>query len=62
MRYRAHLKVVHGLLLAVPAEAQYFPLARSARQHYRDTGTVAPIAVPVIDQVDVDDLEVESVL
>ncbi|MCW2755303.1 MAG: hypothetical protein JWQ32_2714 [Marmoricola sp.] len=47
LRYRAHLKAVHLLLLAIPDERQYFPLARSARQHYRDTGTVAPIGLPV---------------
>jgi uncharacterized protein (DUF2236 family) len=61
LRYRAHLKLVHGLLLAIPDEAQYFPLARAARQHYRDTGTVAPIPLPAMDHVGAHDLEVESV-
>jgi uncharacterized protein (DUF2236 family) len=49
-RYRIHLETVHALLLAIPAERQYFPLARAARQHYRDTGTVAPIPLPTIDR------------
>jgi uncharacterized protein (DUF2236 family) len=54
LRYRTHLKLVHGLLLALPAEAHYFPLARAARQHYRETGTVAPIALPATAFPDVD--------
>jgi uncharacterized protein (DUF2236 family) len=49
LRYRAHLKAVHGLLLAIPDERQYFPLARDARRHYRDTGAVAPIPLPKIE-------------
>jgi uncharacterized protein (DUF2236 family) len=49
LRYRAHLKLVHGLLLAVPAERQYVPLAREAREHYRRTGTVAAIPLPAVD-------------
>ncbi|MDT4915324.1 MAG: hypothetical protein QOH89_24 [Pseudonocardiales bacterium] len=49
LRYRAHLKAVHGLLLAIPDERQYLPLARDARRHYRDTGTVAPIPLPNIE-------------
>jgi uncharacterized protein (DUF2236 family) len=52
LRYRAHLKAVHALLLAIPDERQYHPLARAARQHYRDTGVVAPIPLPVIDHLD----------
>jgi uncharacterized protein (DUF2236 family) len=46
VRYRAHLKAVHALLRAIPDERQYFPLARAARQHYRHTGSVAPIPLP----------------
>jgi uncharacterized protein (DUF2236 family) len=46
LRYRAHLKVVHQLIRAIPAEAQYFPLARDAREHYRATGEVAAIPLP----------------
>jgi uncharacterized protein (DUF2236 family) len=61
LRYRAHLKAVHALLLAIPEERQYFPLARAARQHYRDTGAVAPIPLPEIDHLDAGHLESEYV-
>jgi hypothetical protein len=49
LRYRAHLKVVHQLIRAIPDERQYFPLARKARDHYRATGEVAAIPMPVLD-------------
>lgn len=52
LRYRAHLKAVHALLLMIPDERQYLPLARDARRHYRDTGVVVPIPLPVIDRLD----------
>jgi uncharacterized protein (DUF2236 family) len=46
--YQAHRKAVHALLLATPDELHYFPLARNARQTYRETGTVAPLPLPPI--------------
>jgi uncharacterized protein (DUF2236 family) len=51
LRYRAHLKTVHALLLAIPDEWQYLPVARAARRHYRDTNVVAPIPLPVTEHV-----------
>jgi uncharacterized protein (DUF2236 family) len=49
LRYRAHLKAVHALLLVVPDERHYFPLAREARDCYRATGEVAAIPMPALD-------------
>jgi uncharacterized protein (DUF2236 family) len=46
LRYRAHRKAVHALLLALPDELHYFPLAREARRTYRETGVVAPLPLP----------------
>jgi uncharacterized protein (DUF2236 family) len=60
LRYRAHLKAVHALLLVIPEERQYFPLARTARQHYRDTGTVASIPLPVTEHPSTAALAMES--
>jgi uncharacterized protein (DUF2236 family) len=48
LRYRTHRKAVHAFLLALPDELQYFPLARKARRTYRETGVVAPLALPRI--------------
>jgi len=61
LRYRTHLKAVHALLLAMPDEWQYFPLARSAREHYRHTGSVALIPLPDSDAHDAGHLELEKV-
>jgi uncharacterized protein (DUF2236 family) len=60
LRYRAHLKVVHQLIRAVPDERQYFPLAREARDHYRATGEVAAIPVPVLDHANTGPLNLEN--
>lgn len=60
LRYRAHLKAVHALLLAMPDEWQFLPLARAARQHYRETGSVAPIPLPVSVDLDAGHLEWEN--
>jgi uncharacterized protein (DUF2236 family) len=46
LKYRAHRKAVHAFLRALPAELHYFPLARTARRVYRETGSVAPLPVP----------------
>jgi uncharacterized protein (DUF2236 family) len=48
LRYQAHRKAVHALLLALPDELQYFPLARDARRKHRETGNVAPLPLPPI--------------
>ena len=48
LRYRAHRKAVHALLVALPDELQYIPLARRARRTYRETGAVAPLPLPTI--------------
>jgi uncharacterized protein (DUF2236 family) len=48
LKYQAHRKAVHALLLALPDELQYFPLARDARRTHRETGTVAPLPLPPI--------------
>ncbi|HEX3707799.1 MAG TPA: oxygenase MpaB family protein [Mycobacteriales bacterium] len=60
LRYRAHLKVVHQLIRAVPDERQYLPLAREARDHYRATGEVAAIPVPVLDHANTGPLNLEN--
>jgi uncharacterized protein (DUF2236 family) len=46
LRYQAHRQTVHALLLALPDESQYLPLARKARRIYRETGAVAPLPLP----------------
>jgi uncharacterized protein (DUF2236 family) len=46
LKYQAHRKAVHALLLALPDELQYFPLARQARRTYGATGEVAPLPLP----------------
>jgi uncharacterized protein (DUF2236 family) len=46
LRYRLHLKTVHEVIKGIPAQFQYFPLAREQRGHYQHTGTVAPIRLP----------------
>jgi uncharacterized protein (DUF2236 family) len=48
LRYQAHRKAVHALLLALPDDLHYLPLARTARQTYRDTGLVAPLPLPTV--------------
>jgi uncharacterized protein (DUF2236 family) len=46
LRYRLHLKAVHEAIKAIPTHFQYFPLAREQHEHYRRTGTVAPLPLP----------------
>jgi uncharacterized protein (DUF2236 family) len=46
IRYRVHRELVHAALLAIPADLQYFPLARAQRQRYRETGVVPAIPLP----------------
>ena len=48
LRYRAHRKAVYTLLLTLPDDLHYLPLARKARRIYRDTGVVAPLPLPRI--------------
>lgn len=60
IRYRAHLKVVHQLIRAIPDERQYFPLASQAREHYRVTGEVAAIPLPVMEHLDAAPLDLEN--
>jgi uncharacterized protein (DUF2236 family) len=59
LRYRAHLKAVHALLLVIPDDQQYLPLARTARQHFRDTGVVAPIPLPDFERPSAEDFGIE---
>src|SRR5882757_8238189 len=49
LRYQAHRKAVHTLLLAIPDELHYFPLAKKARQTYRETGLVEALPLPRIE-------------
>jgi uncharacterized protein (DUF2236 family) len=51
LRYRLYLKAVQKVYAALPEDAQFLPIARQARATYRDTGTVAPLALPAPRQV-----------
>jgi uncharacterized protein (DUF2236 family) len=43
LSYAIHLKAVHAAVVALPTDSQYHPVARQARQHWSEFGSVEPI-------------------